>query len=152
MATGPSAENAKRDALIVAGFTAVVFAIALYVDLAERAFDWTLHYRHLRMDELLPTVYGLVLALLWYAYRRWRELRSALAERDRLVGELRDALEQIKVLRGLLPICAWCRKVRDDEGYWHQLETYIEERSDAQFTHGVCPDCEARLMEGLPRS
>ena len=58
-----------------------------------------------------------------------------------LIHELQDALAKIKLLRGLLPMCAWCKKVRDDNGYWKKVETYVEEHSDASFTHGICPDC-----------
>lgn len=67
--------------------------------------------------------------------------RSAEAEQEKLINELRDALQKIKTLKGLLPICAWCKKVRDDQGYWKGVEKYIEEHSAASFTHGICPDC-----------
>lgn len=59
--------------------------------------------------------------------------------------ELQDALSKIKTLKGLIPICAWCKKVRDDQGYWNILETYIKEHSNADFTHGICPECMERL-------
>ncbi|RPI34225.1 MAG: PAS domain S-box protein, partial [Nitrospiraceae bacterium] len=62
-------------------------------------------------------------------------------ERERLVEELRDAMGKIKTLRGLLPMCAWCAKVRDDDGYWKKVETYIQEHSEASCTHGICPEC-----------
>jgi PAS domain S-box-containing protein len=62
-------------------------------------------------------------------------------ERERLIGELKAALADVKTLSGLLPICAHCKKVRDDRGYWSRIETYIRERSHAEFTHGICPDC-----------
>ncbi|MDD2897697.1 MAG: cache domain-containing protein [Desulfuromonadaceae bacterium] len=55
--------------------------------------------------------------------------------------ELKDALEKVKVLAGIIPICAWCKKIRNDSGYWEQLEQYICDHSDADFTHGVCPEC-----------
>lgn len=60
--------------------------------------------------------------------------------RDR-TRELEDALVHVKELRGLLPICAWCKRVRDGQDYWHSVEEYISERTDAQFSHGICPDC-----------
>ena len=62
-------------------------------------------------------------------------------EREKLISELQDAMSKIKTLSGLLPTCAWCGKVRDDDGYWKKVETYIEEHSDASFTHGICPEC-----------
>lgn len=83
------------------------------------------------------------------------ELRARLAVgarmialQDRLFGkilELRDALEQIKTLRGIVPICSSCKKIRDDKGYWSQVEAYISRHSDATFSHGICPDCLHRL-------
>jgi PAS domain S-box-containing protein len=63
------------------------------------------------------------------------------AEREQLIADLRKALEKIKTLKGLIPVCAWCKKVRDDKGYWEELEHYIREHTDADFTHGICPDC-----------
>jgi PAS domain S-box-containing protein len=62
-------------------------------------------------------------------------------ERERLIADLREAIAKIKILTGLLPMCAWCKKVRDDKGYWKKVETYVQEHSDASFTHGICPDC-----------
>jgi PAS domain S-box-containing protein len=62
-------------------------------------------------------------------------------ERERLIRELKDAMARVKTLSGLLPMCAWCRNVRDDNGYWKKVEAYIEEHSDAAFTHGICPEC-----------
>ncbi len=63
-----------------------------------------------------------------------------------LVAELQSALADIKILSGMLPICAWCKQIRDDEGYWTRLETYISERSDASFSHGICPRCEEGML------
>ncbi len=62
-------------------------------------------------------------------------------QQQELIAELREALHKVKTLKGLLPICANCKKIRDDEGYWHQVEEYIQNHSDADFTHGICPDC-----------
>ena len=62
-------------------------------------------------------------------------------ERRKLIYDLQDALTKIKRLRGLLPICASCKKIRDDKGYWNELEAYISENSEAEITHGFCPDC-----------
>lgn len=62
-------------------------------------------------------------------------------EREKLILKLQDALENIKTLRGLLPMCAWCKKIRDDKGYWKKVEDYVKEHSDATFTHGICPEC-----------
>lgn len=68
-------------------------------------------------------------------------LKRALDEQNVLIQKLQDSLAQIKTLSGLVPICAHCKKIRDDKGYWEKVEVYIEEHSDAQFSHGICPDC-----------
>jgi PAS domain S-box-containing protein len=73
------------------------------------------------------------------------EHKRAEAERERLIKELQDALADIKTLSGLVPICANCKKIRDDKGYWNQLEGYIQAHSQAKFSHGVCPDCMQKL-------
>lgn len=64
-------------------------------------------------------------------------------------NRLEEALSQIRTLSGLLPICAHCKKIRDDQGYWNQIETYIHDRSDAQFSHGICPECLKNLYPDL---
>ncbi len=67
--------------------------------------------------------------------------KEAEAEREKLINELKTALAEVKTLSGLIPICASCKKIRDDHGYWQQVESYIQKYSDAKFTHGLCPDC-----------
>jgi PAS domain S-box-containing protein len=73
------------------------------------------------------------------------ERRRAEAEREKLLRELQQALSEVKTLSGLLPICASCKKIRDDGGYWHQVEVYVQQHSKAAFTHGFCPDCIRKL-------
>ena len=68
-------------------------------------------------------------------------LRNAEKEREKLIADLKKALTEVRRLSGLLPICSFCKKIRDDKGYWSQLESYISEHSDAQFSHGLCPEC-----------
>jgi YesN/AraC family two-component response regulator len=72
-----------------------------------------------------------------------------LVELRRLNAELEAALAQVRTLSGLLPICAACKKIRDDQGYWHQVEVYIRNHSQAEFSHGICPDCARKLYPGL---
>ena len=70
-------------------------------------------------------------------------------ERDQLILSLQESLAKVKTLGGLLPICASCKKIRDDKGYWNQIETYIQEHSEAAFSHGICPQCVEKLYPGL---
>jgi sigma-B regulation protein RsbU (phosphoserine phosphatase) len=78
------------------------------------------------------------------AGKRIVELQNSLADR---VRKLEEALSQVKQLQGLLPICSYCKKVRDDGNYWRQVEEYISANSEAQFSHGICPDCFETIVE-----
>lgn len=68
-------------------------------------------------------------------------------EKEKLIEELREALAQVKTLSGLIPICAECKKIRNDKGYWQQIETYLRDHSDARFTHGYCPECAEKIRK-----
>ncbi len=72
--------------------------------------------------------------------------KRAQQERERLIGELQEAADHIHQLHGLIPICAVCKRVRDDKGYWQQVETYISKHSEATFSHGLCGDCSRKLL------
>lgn len=86
----------------------------------------------------------------------WDELHARVRIGARIVGlqqtlaarvsELQEALSNVKTLSGLLPICAYCKRVRDDQDYWRQIEHYVSERSSAQFSHGICPECLATQL------
>ena len=84
---------------------------------------------------------------------RMVELQAALArrvtERGELILQLQAALAEVKTLSGIIPICAGCKKIRDDKGFWNQVEAYIQTRSLATFSHGLCPDCTERLYPEL---
>jgi phosphoserine phosphatase RsbU/P len=87
------------------------------------------------------------------------ELRARIETGKRILGlqeelsgrvrELEAAMAQIKQLRGIIPMCMYCKKIRDDKKYWQQVESYVEEHSDAQFSHGICPGCAKKVLEGL---
>jgi hypothetical protein len=70
-------------------------------------------------------------------------IKSALLEQNKLNTELQAALAEVQSLSGLLPMCAWCRKIREEDGEWVSLETYVADHSGADFTHGICPTCKA---------
>ncbi|MDA8418054.1 MAG: response regulator [Desulfobacteraceae bacterium] len=73
------------------------------------------------------------------------QARRYQTERDKLLAELQAALDKVKLLSGFLPICASCKRIRDDQGYWQQIESYIRDHSEAEFSHGICPDCARKL-------
>jgi response regulator RpfG family c-di-GMP phosphodiesterase len=74
------------------------------------------------------------------------ELQRNLAER---VKELEAALSQVKQLQGMLPICSYCKKIRNDQNYWQRVEGYLSDHTDVEFSHGICPDCHCRVMDEL---
>ncbi|MBL7647932.1 MAG: hypothetical protein JNK74_17255 [Candidatus Hydrogenedentes bacterium] len=88
---------------------------------------------------VLGNALGLYTARRMHRYRRSNFL--ALDQEKKLRRELEEAMRNLKLLQGMLPICAHCKKVRDDQGYWTQIEQYIHTHSEAEFTHGICPDC-----------
>ena len=74
------------------------------------------------------------------------DLRRALTNR---VKELEEAFSQVRQLQGMLPICSYCKKIRNDQNYWQKVEGYISDRTDVEFSHGICPDCNLRVQEEL---
>jgi PAS domain S-box-containing protein len=77
------------------------------------------------------------------------ERKQSEAERENLIKKLQEALSEVKTLSGLFPICASCKKIRDDKGYWNQIEAYIRKHSDAEFSHSICPECAKKLYPKL---
>lgn len=90
-------------------------------------------------DEIRQVIYGVA--------RDITNRKHAEQERERLVGELQAALREVKTLRGFLPICSYCKSIRDDENYWHAVEAYISEHTNTRFSHGICPRCYANVVE-----
>ncbi len=79
----------------------------------------------------------------------FESIRKEEKEREIMVRDLEEALANVKTLKGLLPICASCKKIRDDKGYWNKLETYIGLRTDAEFSHSICPECQEKFYPGF---
>ncbi|MEI7728812.1 MAG: response regulator [Verrucomicrobiota bacterium] len=76
-------------------------------------------------------------------------LRESEKKYRQLATELQQALDEVSTLRGLIPICSACKKIRDDQGYWNQIEQYIQRHTGAKFTHGICPDCIKKYFPGI---
>jgi hypothetical protein len=73
------------------------------------------------------------------------ERKKIEADRTKMIEQLNETLSKVKTLSGLLPICANCKKIRDDKGYWQKLETFVHEHSNAEFSHSICPECMEKL-------
>ena len=82
--------------------------------------------------------FAILCALLCILYGGFKQANK---ENSKLIIELQDALAEVKTLSGLMPICSFCKKIRDDKGYWNQFESYIKEHSQVEFSHSICPEC-----------
>ena len=98
---------------------------------------------------ILITLVLLVGALAGAYFLENRRINNA--ERERLIEELQQALDEVKTIRGIIPICSVCKKIRDDEGDWNKLEAYIHNHSYADFSHSLCPDCLAKEMKKIEK-
>ncbi len=102
----------------------------------------------LERSVMIITVIALLVMALLVFRPMGLNIKNHLLEREDLIAELREALGQVKTLSGLIPICADCKKIRDDKGFWNRLEDYFKKHADADFTHGLCPDCQIKFEEG----
>jgi DNA-binding NtrC family response regulator len=99
-----------------------------------------------------PEAFAGMSRTLEHALREWellRERKQAEAQRELLIADLQAALAKVRQLSGFLPICAQCKKIRDDQGYWNQVEMYVGKHTEAKFSHGICPDCIKKLYPEL---
>lgn len=100
---------------------------------------------------LLQTFVGVLTVMTLALVAVLSERRLAAEAQADLIGQLQQALDEIKTIRGMIPVCAWCKKIRDDVGAWDEMESYLSKHSEATFTHGVCPDCLARMEAAADR-
>jgi len=122
-----------------------VFLLAYRYNILEEVVGYTRQHEDWQLDELVIVSAYLMVTFAIYSFRRWRDVRVS---RDRLVHkneELHEAIAEIRRLRGIIPICSSCKNIRDDDGYWHEVEAYIIDHSEAEFTHSLCPGCMKKL-------
>lgn len=122
--------------------TGQAFTLEMRLQHKDESYRWVQCVLQNRMHD--PAVQSLVLN-----YRDISDRKHLEAERDKLVADLSEATHSAKILTGLLPICAACKKIRDEQGQWGPVEVFIRERSQAKFTHGICPECKDKLYPGL---
>lgn len=100
-------------------------------------------------QSFLEKVIGYLFGYQFLAIGIWLWIPAIIAHEKQSRQQADDAMQQVKILSGLLPICSSCKKIRDDKGYWKQIESYLSEHSEAEFSHGVCPDCIKKLYPNL---
>jgi len=124
---------------------ATIISIALSLLITESLHIIQDGFRHdVAADQfIIPVMVPLIVAPIaaYWTFAILERLINAELEKERLVESLTEALENVHLLSGLLPICAVCKDIRDDEGAWHQIEVYISENSETDFSHGICPKC-----------
>ncbi len=139
----------EAELFIISILTIAIYILASRFDLMERIYDYAYKLEEYQFDEFITVVIFWVFALAIFSFRRWREVVLSEQKLARYNKVLESALTDIKQLKGMIPICASCKKIRDDDGYWHQVEVYIQAHSEADFSHGVCPDCVNALYPEL---
>lgn len=149
--------KSRRELWLIGFASIVVFCVSAWIDLFSTTLSWLYRHDTWQLDEIFTVMVFLAGAFALYSRRRWHELKAEMREREkaeesnrRLIMSLEKALTEVRTLRGLLPLCAWCKKVRDDTGYWMELESYIQANSDARVTHGICPDCARKAFARAP--
>jgi hypothetical protein len=120
--------------LITLVLSIVVYGFSAHYDVLEYIVYYSDKYEILELDEIVPVMFFLVFALSISLERRWRDL----VVQNKLLIE---AQSEVKQLRGIIPICAYCHKIRNDKEMWEGLERYIHQHSEAKFSHSICPEC-----------
>ena len=142
----PNESDAFRDRLLawgkptvalISGFGCAVVSAGITVPFMAGLYDALLFSAVL--SSLIPFV--LAAPTTWFIMSMLERVAASEVQQRALAEELTRTLEEASALRGMLPICSSCKNMRDDGGYWHTLETFIASRSDADFTHSICPDC-----------
>ncbi len=146
--------RAVRDGIAIALVAVLIYLTAAHFDVVNRLSEWFIAHEDLQVDELAVVAAYLVVAAGVFVWRRRSELLEQIRERERVEGEknalvpaLERALREIQTLSSLLPVCAWCKRIRDDDGTWSQVDAYISRHTNIAVTHGICPDCAEKLHE-----
>jgi hypothetical protein len=139
----------SKDLAVIAALSIAAFIASAYFDALETIVAFVHRHEDLELDEFLAVSMMLVIVMTFYAVRRWRELAVLNRTIKRKNRDLLQAFGEIKQLKGILPICASCKKIRDDAGYWHQVEVYVGNHTAAEFSHSICPECMKKLYPDL---
>ena len=122
---------------------AIIISVTLRIIIALMSVDGRVTLELVIISALIPALIAPVMSVIFA--KLLKQIDDAEIRNARLVVELQEALAKAKTLSGLLPICASCKKIRDDAGYWHQVEVYIRDHAEVDFSHGLCPECNLDL-------
>ncbi len=135
--------------LIIFAAAVILFIISSRNDFLEVIYKFSRQYEAYEIDEILTISLFLTIALTFHLIRKWRHLLSLNKKLENKNEELQNAFSEIRQLKGIISICTSCKKIRDDKGFWQQVEVYISKYTKAEFSHGLCPDCFEELYPGL---
>ncbi len=133
--------------IAIAFCAALLFVVAHAVDLLETLDRFAHRYEAWEVDELVSVALFLLVAAFIFAYRRLQESKAAQLDLQRRNSDLQSALDRIRTLEGILPICCYCKKIQTDSAQesenpdWVAVETYVRDRTHAEFSHAICPEC-----------
>jgi hypothetical protein len=145
---GPRAD-AILESIVTFVLCVVIYVISSHYDFLESIVSFSHLHEDLEVDELVTVCIFLAFALSVTSCRRYFKLRDSERILRATNEKLGEALSEVRQLKEMLPICSECKKIRDDVGDWHRLETYIKEHTGTDFTHGICPDCVEKLYPEL---
>lgn len=123
----------------------VVYLLSASFDILEIMVDFSKRHEHWELDEIITVSVFLMFAMIVFSIRRWQESKRSKALLFEKNIKLKNALEEIKQLEGIIPICSSCKKIRNDTGFWEQVEHYIETYSKAKFSHSMCSECSEKF-------
>jgi hypothetical protein len=148
--------RAMIDGMVIVAGAAIMYVVSSRFELFERVSWWVVQHQsgHFYYDLMIVAVFLLIMSPV-FVWRRRTELLEQIRERERaerekalLLPVLEDALHEVQALSRLLPVCAWCKKIRDDQGYWSQVDAYLQNNTSVVVTHGICPDCAKKVSNG----
>lgn len=134
----------KLELVIISIILILSFFFFSKYDVLEKIVVFSSEYEKYEIDELISTLIVLSICMVWFSFRRWRETLRTITIIEKKNKEIIGALEEIKTLEGIIPICMYCKNIRDEKGAWNQLEKYICEHSEAKFSHGICEKCKEK--------
>lgn len=129
------------DIAIIAIISIISYLFFGIYDVLEKIVAFSSQYERYEIDEIVSTFIVLAFCLVWFSIRRWRETLEKKDIIDQRNKALQNAFDEIKQLKGILPLCSFCKKIRDDSGYWEQVDSYIQKYSGAEISHSLCPEC-----------
>lgn len=129
------------EAVIILASSIIYYIASTQFDIFEQISEFAAQHEDWEFDEIISMALFLMFGLTFFSVRRWKQINATNNVLINLNNNLQGALSEIKQLQGIIPICAECKNIRDDEGFWHQVESYIHNHSDAKFSHGICPEC-----------